>query len=54
MTPGRRNLITDVAGLGVGNAADPRLKSGATVILAMGQGKIASKAIHEYLETGEW
>jgi glutamate synthase (NADPH/NADH) small chain len=27
---------------------------GATVILAMGQGKIASKAIHEYLQTGEW
>ncbi len=27
---------------------------GATVILAMGQGKIASKAIHEYLESGEW
>jgi glutamate synthase (NADPH/NADH) small chain len=27
---------------------------GATVILAMGQAKIASRAIHEYLETGEW
>jgi glutamate synthase (NADPH/NADH) small chain len=27
---------------------------GATVILAMGQAKIAAKAIHEYLETGEW
>jgi len=27
---------------------------GATVILAMGQGKIASKAIDEYLKTGEW
>ena len=27
---------------------------GATVILAMGQGKIAAKAINEYLETGEW
>jgi glutamate synthase (NADPH/NADH) small chain len=27
---------------------------GATVILAMGQGKIAARAIHEYLETGEW
>jgi len=27
---------------------------GATVILAMGQGKIASKAIDEYLQTGEW
>ena len=27
---------------------------GATVILAMGQGKIAAKAIDEYLRTGEW
>jgi len=27
---------------------------GATVILAMGQGKIAAKAIDEYLATGEW
>jgi len=26
----------------------------ATVILAMGQGKIAAKAMHEYLETGVW
>jgi len=34
MKPGPRNLITDVAGLTVGNAADPGLKSGATVVLA--------------------
>ena len=27
---------------------------GATVILAMGQGKKAAKAIHEYLKTGQW
>jgi glutamate synthase (NADPH/NADH) small chain len=27
---------------------------GATVILAMGQGKIAAKAIDKYLQTGEW
>lgn len=27
---------------------------GATVIMAMGQAKIASKAIQEYLDTGEW
>jgi glutamate synthase (NADPH/NADH) small chain len=27
---------------------------GATVILAMGQGKKAARAIHEYLTTGEW
>jgi L-aminopeptidase/D-esterase-like protein len=33
MRPGPRNLITDVAGLSVGNAADARLKSGVTAIL---------------------
>lgn len=33
MTPGPRNLITDVAGLSVGNAQDEALKSGTTVIL---------------------
>jgi glutamate synthase (NADPH/NADH) small chain len=27
---------------------------GATVILAMGQAKVAVKAIEEYLKTGEW
>jgi len=27
---------------------------GATVILAMGQGKKAAKAIDEYLKTGKW
>jgi glutamate synthase (NADPH/NADH) small chain len=27
---------------------------GATVILAMGQGRAAAAAIHEYLQTGEW
>ena len=32
--PGPRNLITDVAGLRVGNAQDGRLKSGSTVLLA--------------------
>lgn len=32
LTPGPRNLITDVAGVLVGNAADPRLKSGVTVL----------------------
>lgn len=31
--PGPRNLITDVAGLRVGNAQDARLKSGVTVVL---------------------
>ncbi|NVK35420.1 MAG: P1 family peptidase [Rhodobacteraceae bacterium] len=33
MTPGQRNLITDVPGLKVGNADDSTLKSGVTVIL---------------------
>ncbi|WP_295042750.1 P1 family peptidase [uncultured Paracoccus sp.] len=32
MTPGPRNLITDIPGLRVGNAADPGLKSGVTVL----------------------
>lgn len=34
MTPGALNLITDVAGLRVGNAEDARLKSGVTVLTA--------------------
>lgn len=34
MTAGPRNLLTDVAGLAVGNADDPALKSGVTVVLA--------------------
>ena len=34
MKPGPRNLITDVAGLKVGNAQDARLKSGTTVLTA--------------------
>ncbi len=34
MTPGPRNLITDVPGLKVGNAQDAALKSGATVLTA--------------------
>jgi D-aminopeptidase len=33
MRPGARNLITDVAGLSVGNAADDRLKTGVTVVV---------------------
>ncbi len=33
MKPGPRNLITDVAGLTVGNAADAALRSGVTVLL---------------------
>lgn len=34
MIPGPKNLITDIAGLRVGNAQDHRLKSGTTVLLA--------------------
>ncbi len=34
MHPGERNLITDVGGLLVGNAADARLKTGTTVLTA--------------------
>lgn len=33
MKPGPRNLITDVAGLCVGNAADPLLRSGVSVLV---------------------
>ena len=33
MTPGPRNLITDIAGLRVGNAEDATLKSGTTVLV---------------------
>lgn len=41
----RRNLITDVPGLKVGNADDPRLKSGVTVLLGDAP-FTASAAIH--------
>ena len=34
MEPGPLNLITDIPDLRVGNAADPRLKSGVTVLTA--------------------
>ncbi|SIS87287.1 P1 family peptidase [Phaeovulum vinaykumarii] len=34
MQPGARNLITDIEGLRVGNAADERLRSGTTVLVA--------------------
>jgi len=36
MTPGLRNLITDVPGLKVGNAQDEKLRSGSTVLLGEG------------------
>lgn len=34
MKPGPRNLVTDVPGLRVGNAHDPNVRSGSTVLLA--------------------
>ncbi len=34
--PGRRNLITDVAGLSVGHATDERIRSGVTVLTCAG------------------
>lgn len=34
MQPGARNLITDVAGIKVGNASDPALKSGVSVVMS--------------------
>ncbi|MCX7890642.1 MAG: P1 family peptidase [Rhodobacteraceae bacterium] len=36
MRPGPRNLITDVAGLRVGNAEDPAIRSGTTVLVGDG------------------
>ncbi|MEL6662457.1 MAG: P1 family peptidase, partial [Pseudomonadota bacterium] len=33
-SPGPRNLITDVAGLKVGNASDATVKTGTTLVLA--------------------
>ena len=35
-------------------AGGDSITGGATVILAMGQAKVASKAMHEFLTTGEW
>lgn len=43
MRPGLRNLITDVAGLKVGNAADARLRSGVTVLTA---GRAVTAGVH--------
>ena len=45
MTPGPRNLITDVAGLKVGSAQDDRLKSGVTVVLSEEGPMTASYAV---------
>lgn len=42
---GPRNLITDVPGLKIGNASDPDLKSGATVLVPT-EPAVASVAIH--------
>lgn len=45
MKPGPTNLVTDVPGLMVGNAQDPALKSGVTVLLP-DDPAVASVAIH--------
>lgn len=45
MTPGKRNLITDVAGLAVGNAQDDNLKSGTTVLLSEDRPMTTSYAV---------
>jgi D-aminopeptidase len=45
MIPGPRNLITDVAGLKVGNAQDALLKSGTTVVLSEDGPMTASCAV---------
>ncbi|MDJ0932020.1 P1 family peptidase [Breoghania sp.] len=45
MRPGPRNLITEVAGLSVGNMSDPRLKSGLSVVVP-DEPAVASIAIH--------
>ena len=41
--PGKRNLITDVAGITIGNVGDTRLKSGVTAILCE---EPATAAVH--------
>ena len=35
-------------------AGGDSITGGSTVIMAMGQGRVAAKAINEYLQTGEW
>ncbi len=40
--PGPRNLITDVAGLSVGQADDPKVRTGVTVILPEGRATCAA------------
>jgi glutamate synthase (NADPH/NADH) small chain len=53
----RGNIITDEAGKtskkGVFAGGDI-VTGAATVILAMGAGKIAARAMDEYLKTGKW
>jgi L-aminopeptidase/D-esterase-like protein len=40
--PGPRNLITDVEGIAVGNAEDPRILTGTTVVVPDGQMVVAA------------
>ena len=41
------NLMTNVEGVFAGGDA---MRGGATVILALGDGRVAARSIHEYLE----
>lgn len=45
IAPGPRNLLTDVAGIGVGNAEDHAVRSGTTVVLAE-QPAISAADVH--------
>src|SRR5258707_182823 len=56
--PGPRNLITDVAGILVGNADDPPIRTGGSVVLAdrpavAGGGLVAVNAYGETVMPGE-
>ena len=46
MNPGPRNLITDVAGLRVGNAEDHTIKSGTTVLVGDRHHDVEGGAVH--------
>jgi glutamate synthase (NADPH/NADH) small chain len=44
-----KNLNTNIEGVSAGGDA---ISGGATVILALGEGRIAAKSIHDYLSKG--
>ena len=45
MTPGSKNLITDIAGIQVGHAADENLRSGVSVIVPDAPAVIAASSL---------